>query len=532
MNRFIRTFQISVLLACVAANTFAADHATTLEPYLTADVGAIAYADLSKIDPSAVASWIGTVGSLSSEEQADLGNVAKQLQGVIDGLKNLGVQRIYWLLRTSDIANQGPTWVIPLDKDANAQNIQVMLMFGSPEQENYLQTAAPPWVPPHWQVDVHNALVGGYNTEQVAAQLKAEPASDRQLSGAWDALGDGSCGLVIMGTADTRRVVREMLPPLPAPLDTVDGGLLADKVRWGGVVVTLPPQLAASIEVETTDHEAAVRLSEAITGGWQMLAMFDGIHKFLDQAEFQSLLDAFAPRVDGTRLTISPTEITDNAERLAKLLGPPIQQARQAAQRSTRINQFKQIALAVHNYADRYKMFPSQASRDAQDKLLLSWRVHLLPYLEQGALYKQFHLDEPWDSEHNRKLIEKMPSIYSDPDPALSKLVAAGETTYVFPVGQGTVHEGPEPKMFKDMIDGTSNTIMLVEVSPENAVIWTKPADWEVDFGNPWQGLRRNDRDWFVAGFWDASVSIFDKSMDSEKLSGLITNAGGEIVKR
>jgi hypothetical protein len=73
---------------------------------------------------------------------------------------------------------------------------------------------------------------------------------------------------------------------------------------------------------------------------------------------------------------------------------------------------------------------------------------------------------------------------------------------------------------------------MLVEVPPENAVIWTKPDDWEVDFGDPWKGLRRTDRDWFVAGFWDASVSILDKTIDDQKLSGFITNAGGEIVKR
>jgi hypothetical protein len=256
------------------------------------------------------------------------------------------------------------------------------------------------------------------------------------------------------------------------------------------------------------------------------------VAQHLGQTELQALLNAFAPHVNGTRVTISPTEITDNAERLAKVLGPPIQQARQSAQRAARVNQFKQIALAAHNYADRNKALPMQANYDAAGKPLLSWRVHLLPYLEQGALYKQFHLDEPWDSEHNRKLIEKMPAVYADPAPALSQLAAAGKTTYVFPVGKGTLHEGPQPKMFKDIIDGTSNTIMLVEVPPENAVIWTKPDDWEVDFGDPWKGLRRTDRDWFVAGFWDASVSILDKTIDDQKLSGFITNAGGEIVKR
>lgn len=361
--------------------------------------------------------------------------------------------------------------------------------------------------------------------------MKAEPAGDRQLGEAWTAVGEGSCGLLVMGTPDTRRVVREMFPPLPVPLDGVDGGLLADKVRWGGVVVTFPPQLAASIVVDAADPETAVRLEKAITSGWQMLAKVDGVAQFLAQAEFQTLLEAFTPHVDGTRVTISPTKLTDNVERLAKLLGPPIQQARQGAQRADRMNSFKHIALAMHNYADRNKAFPSQANYDAQGQPLLSWRVHILPYLEQGALYQRFHLDEPWDSEHNRKLIAEMPAVYMDPDSALKHMVSAGKTTYVFPVGKGTLHEGPEPKTFKDVIDGTSNTIMLVEVAPENAVIWTKPDDWEVDFADPWKGLHRSDRDWFTAGFWDGHVSIIPQSFSVKGLSGLLTPAGGEIVE-
>ena len=59
--------------------------------------------------------------------------------------------------------------------------------------------------------------------------------------------------------------------------------------------------------------------------------------------------------------------------------------------------------------------FPAHANYNESGKPLLSWRVHILPYLEAGHLYEQFHLDEPWDSEHNRQLIAKMPTSYLDP---------------------------------------------------------------------------------------------------------------------
>src|SRR5260370_4929892 len=68
-------------------------------------------------------------------------------------------------------------------------------------------------------------------------------------------------------------------------------------------------------------------------------------------------------------------------------------------------NNLKQIGLALHNYNDAYARLPAVANFDKQGKPLLSWRVHLLPFIEQEDLYKEFHLDEPWDSEHNKQLI-------------------------------------------------------------------------------------------------------------------------------
>ena len=99
------------------------------------------------------------------------------------------------------------------------------------------------------------------------------------------------------------------------------------------------------------------------------------------------------------------------------------------------MNNLKQIALALHNYHAAMGSFPATASMSKDGKPLLSWRVHILPYLEQDNLFKQFKLDEPWDSEHNKALIAKMPDIYRSP----AQKVGDGKTTYLAPMGKNTV---------------------------------------------------------------------------------------------
>ena len=80
----------------------------------------------------------------------------------------------------------------------------------------------------------------------------------------------------------------------------------------------------------------------------------------------------------------------------------------------TASNNLKQLALGIHNFHSAYRKLPA-ARTDENGQPLLSWRVAILPFIEQQALYEQFHLDEPWDSEHNLKLIDQMPATFTDP---------------------------------------------------------------------------------------------------------------------
>jgi len=216
------------------------------------------------------------------------------------------------------------------------------------------------------------------------------------------------------------------------------------------------------------------------------------------------------------------------------LLLPAVQAAREAARRAQSMNNLKQIGLALHNYHDVHRGFPPAYNVDKEGKPLLSWRVHILPYIEQQALYDQFHLDEPWDSEHNKKLIQHMPPTFRSPNSAAEQ----GRTIYLGSAGSDGIFvpaKEAEParpigRPFAEITDGTSNTIAVVEASDSAAVIWTKPDDFVPKADNPLQGLLGTRPGGFIALLCDGSVRFISASVDRNVLKALFTANGGEAI--
>jgi hypothetical protein len=189
----------------------------------------------------------------------------------------------------------------------------------------------------------------------------------------------------------------------------------------------------------------------------------------------------------------------------------------------------RQIALALHNYHDANRKFPAVANFDKTGKPLLSWRVHILPYLEQYDLYQQFHLDEPWDSEHNKKLIPLMPAVYRC---AGAKFKEKGQTTYLAPVGKSAMFTGtPQQIGISDVTDGTSNTIFIVDAADDRAVTWTKPDDLRFDAGKPLAGLVGHHQQVFAVSFVDGTVHLICDTIAPETLNALLSRNGGEIIQ-
>ena len=187
----------------------------------------------------------------------------------------------------------------------------------------------------------------------------------------------------------------------------------------------------------------------------------------------------------------------------------------------------KALSLAMINYADtNHGRLPPAAVCGEDGTPLLSWRVLILPYIEQDDLYKQFHLDEPWDSPHNIELLSKMPRTYAAPGSKAKKLPPYHTVCHVF-VGKGAAFEGKEGlRIPGDFIDGTSNTILIIEAG--DPVPWTKPEDIPFDPDSPMPELRCIFKDGFRVGMADGSMRWMPKHIDEKKLREAIRRNDGQ----
>lgn len=188
-------------------------------------------------------------------------------------------------------------------------------------------------------------------------------------------------------------------------------------------------------------------------------------------------------------------------------------------------NHLKQMVLAFHNYHDVYNQFPGYRPIGNVHQGL-SWRVQILPFIEQSQLYNQFHLDEPWDSEHNKTLIDKMPDIYRPPGIKLK----TGMTTYVGVAGMDSLFQADGMRRFPDITDGTTNTAMLIDASADNAVIWTKPDDVPQDPAKIVAALQSRFQLATPVAFADGSVHSIDKGISEETASLLFNIHDGETL--
>jgi len=213
------------------------------------------------------------------------------------------------------------------------------------------------------------------------------------------------------------------------------------------------------------------------------------------------------------------------------LLLPAVQAAREAARRMQCSNNIKQIVLAIHNYHDTTNSLPPLYTVDADGKPLHSWRVLLLPFMEQNHLYGMIRLDEPWDSPHNRQFHDfRVPQYTCPSNPG-------GGCCYSAIAGQGFVPNtranSRGEHTFMRIADGLSNTLAIVEVrEPFN---WMDPSA-DVDLEELLKGINGRGRvgsfhpGGINVGLFDGSVRYITDSINLEVLRALATPAGGESV--
>ncbi|MHB1037203.1 MAG: M56 family metallopeptidase [Pirellulales bacterium] len=193
----------------------------------------------------------------------------------------------------------------------------------------------------------------------------------------------------------------------------------------------------------------------------------------------------------------------------------------------------RDIMSAMHLYAQVAGHFPmAQYGRGYDSKTkewfrqrpYLSWRVLLLPFLGEKELFAKFRADEPWDSERNRKLIPLMPKIYHAP----GSKAGEGKTNYLGVVGPNAAFPNKGTLMPYDLTDGTSLTIMLVEVPDEAAVEWTRPEDFPIDTKEPVKKLVGLRTGGFLTAFADGAPQFVSEGIPPKALRFLLIRNDGE----
>jgi prepilin-type processing-associated H-X9-DG protein len=225
---------------------------------------------------------------------------------------------------------------------------------------------------------------------------------------------------------------------------------------------------------------------------------------------------------------------------LVSLLLPQDFSGRYPARRMQCSNNLKQIALALHNYHDKYGSLPPAYIADDEGNPMHSWRVLILPFLEQQQLYDQYDFHEPWDSPHNRTLIPFMPRCYACPSESSKKPDYV--TSYVAVVGQETVWPHQNSRKLSDIMDGTSNTLLVLE-STDAKYIWTQPRDislpeavdrlashrlTDIRTGHRSSGTMRDSWRGRNVAMADGSVQYVPNHQSPKSALTVLTSGGGE----
>lgn len=363
------------------------------------------------------------------------------------------------------------------------------------------------------------------NSNKIAISDSTLPAIRPDLANAIHTVAGFPVQLLFLPPDYLRTTFRELLPELPTKFGGSPTATVLDGIRWAAIGVD-PATLKSTATIQSNSPVAAQAFATEIP---KMLSL--AIAQIPENGQSQalkSLVSQIEPTVTGDRISV-----LFNADKLSVVAAALLNQIIAPLSTREKMDNFKQLLLAMHNYASAYEVFPpNKDARKEDGSSLLSWRVYILPFIGEAELYSQFNLKEPWDSEHNLKLLEKMPSIFSGHASlqAPPGSLKPGYTTYVAPVGTGTVFGGTKPTKFADVTDGTSNTVVLVDVKPEFAVPWTAPKDYNFKVDQAAAGLATSEGQ-FIAALGDGSVQTFSATLPNQTIINLFQMNDGNAIQ-
>jgi hypothetical protein len=457
-----------------------------LAPYVDEFTFAAGVLDVQNVDLDAMLARLARVGA----PRDDIAQFKQHAAPARAALLAAGGRHVCFAFNLADGIGAGPLLVIPTGKGGKSREVaDLFTKLGGLEAR--IQGG-------------DTVLAGRAATVQRATTRTASAMPD--LAKAFAAVEPMPTRLAFTVPPALRKSLEELVPTLPKELGGGPIGPLTRDVSWAAVGMDLSAgKLQLRTIVQAQHADSAGKVGQIANTLLEHLRQEANAHQLPDLARG---LQAVRPKVDGAQIWLAL-----DAEALDTAVLPIIARVRESASRARSLKNLSQIVIAMHSYHEAHKSFPAQASYDSKERPLLSWRVHLLPFLGHQALYDRFKLDEPWDSAHNKTLIAKMPAVYHSPF-----LVAAeaGKTSYLVPTGPDLIFDGPKTTKIAAISDGTSNTILVVEAVESRAVWWTEPGDYKVDRKDPKAGLVQSGATGILTGFADGSVRTLSATISGD----------------
>ena len=363
---------------------------------------------------------------------------------------------------------------------------------------------------------------GFYLLEQVGAVKDTKKTKRTDIVQGFDAMGSLPFGAMLFPSKDNPLDLGKIFPSLKkANGKEGDASGILNGLKLVTLGIYLDPWRIQMV-IQTENSELANDVQKSILKAIQSIP--DLVQAQVEEVGKDPVFKALAAMVKSVsikddKVTIVITDFDPYFEIAARINEQ--NQAKAAAALS--MNKVKNIATALLAYHKDKGKFPPAATLSKEGKPLLSWRVQILPYLGHNFLYKQFRQNEPWDSEHNKKFIRRIPPSFRETQDDLNK----GTTPFQAPVGIATLfNPGGTGTNSIQIINELSNTIMLVKVPEDKTAIWTKPEDWEIDISLPAKDLLKGFTNAIVFACADGEVKAIPLKEAEEKIKSLLVIDG------
>ena len=311
MKLKIQLLIFSLIVLFATPNAFA-QPLTALEALASKDVLAIAWVDLEKVQLKDCLAWASEQEIIDSETSAQMASPARMARAIIGEVSEAGVDHVFALVHQEDLVFRGPPLIVFSVSDSKQidkalQTLQGILAIVKQ---------------PDFKLEVWKGTILGGTKEQIA-RVKAEPVIERpRLVKAWKKYGGHDAGVMIIGSGDTRRALRELFPKLDPPFENITSTVIADDIDSIGITFGLPKEVDGELIIQTSNEATAKLLKDAADVTLELIEDEESERFNFVPSVVCSAILTLKPKLKSDEITIDLKPLLNNKNRLQELLQP------------------------------------------------------------------------------------------------------------------------------------------------------------------------------------------------------------------